>query len=380
MVELLKYFLYFARTTVVEVGILAMALTLVYLCASSWLTSREDRALLDRNGGDGYAHRQAAQALRAALGRGVIAAIFAFLAATSMFAEPRIPPSFSSVAGLILMTVVLIILSALQIAERRDRALNIADIMALRRARESNAAGIIALDRFSTILQFNAAAERIFGYAPDEVLGRSMLDLIPARFRDAHLRGIARAYASEEPSARIGPVLDLPGVRKDGTEVSLRIVLHETRGIGGKVFVAIFTEERAGADAGPRDVGELRHDAQMAAIERGTEASKAAQREANDVNRKIAEVTEVAARKATELQNLVLDRIDKGDVRKGERDAREAARDGREEERDARVASHPTPTESMDELIHNTELTEGAKVAAEEAARQHRAEKGEPSL
>jgi len=63
---------------------------------------------------------------------------------------------------------------------------------------------ILSIDANRRITLFNAAAERLFGYSRDEMLGHSIDILIPARFRAAHghsrrpTRSLTR-QATEEP-------------------------------------------------------------------------------------------------------------------------------------------------------------------------------------
>ena len=57
----------------------------------------------------------------------------------------------------------------------------------------------VAIDAEGRITGFNAAAERTFGHAREEVLGRPLVEvLIPERLREAHLRGLARHRATGE--------------------------------------------------------------------------------------------------------------------------------------------------------------------------------------
>jgi len=301
-----EYLLYYATATIPEMGVVLFGAITLFLCADSFRVARQDRAILRRNGGDTFAFREAASQLRSSFGRGIIAAIFLFLGLIFLRVPARIPPTTAPLIAFALLTVVIVILLVLQVLDRRDRRENIRDLLALRRAREANAAGIIAIDQHSVILQFNAAAERIFGYAADEIIGTSMTALMPERFRDDHLRGMARAYASNEPGPRMNQVLDLPGLRKDGTEAPLHITLTETKGVTGKVFVAIFTEEIPGTDKLAKNADELRHDTQMTELLHNTEVTTEARdgaleafHSANSANVKIAETNKVAGEAAT---------------------------------------------------------------------------------
>src|SRR5207249_1544449 len=67
------------------------------------------------------------------------------------------------------------------------------------------------------------AAERMFGYEREEVIGQDMASLIiPPRLRDRHRRGLERFSATGE-----GPILgrriELPGMRADGTEFAAEL-------------------------------------------------------------------------------------------------------------------------------------------------------------
>src|SRR6185503_1004093 len=56
---------------------------------------------------------------------------------------------------------------------------------------------IVSIDQDGHILDFNPAAEKMFGYAREEALGKEMAELIiPLRLRQAHRNGLARAIAS----------------------------------------------------------------------------------------------------------------------------------------------------------------------------------------
>lgn len=95
---------------------------------------------------------------------------------------------------------------------------------------------VITIDHRGRILEFNPAAERIFGYGHAEALGKEMAELIiPATLRDAHRRGLARYLATGE-----GPLLsrrvELPAVRQDGSEFPAEIVITRVDTSGAPVF------------------------------------------------------------------------------------------------------------------------------------------------
>jgi PAS domain S-box-containing protein len=61
---------------------------------------------------------------------------------------------------------------------------------------EQVADAVIFADRDGLIQLWNAGAEAVFGYAPDEVLGRRLDVLIPERLRSAHWTAFDKAIAT----------------------------------------------------------------------------------------------------------------------------------------------------------------------------------------
>src|SRR5262245_11167840 len=101
----------------------------------------------------------------------------------------------------------------------------------LRRAEEKYRAvaetandAIISADSRGNILYFNLAAERIFGYRSDEVIGKPLSVLIPERMRESHLEAFQRHVGTGE-SRILGRTVELPGRRKDGTEIPMELSL-----------------------------------------------------------------------------------------------------------------------------------------------------------
>lgn len=79
---------------------------------------------------------------------------------------------------------------------------------------------MIAADRDGTILLWNPAAERIFGFAAEEMLGRSLDPIIPERFRDRHWKGYQQVIRTGR--TRYGSeTLRVPALHKDGRSLSI---------------------------------------------------------------------------------------------------------------------------------------------------------------
>jgi len=82
---------------------------------------------------------------------------------------------------------------------------------------------IISLDHQGRILEFNPAAQRMFGYSRDQAVGQEMAALIvPPSLRESHRRGLAQYLATGK-----GPVLgrrvELSALRADGEEFPVEL-------------------------------------------------------------------------------------------------------------------------------------------------------------
>lgn len=83
---------------------------------------------------------------------------------------------------------------------------------------------MVVVDSRGLIVLANTQAERLFGFAREELLGQSIEILVPERFRGAH--AVHRAGYSSHPSVRpMGAGLELQGRRKDGAEFPVEISL-----------------------------------------------------------------------------------------------------------------------------------------------------------
>ena len=97
---------------------------------------------------------------------------------------------------------------------------------------------IVTMDHDGRVLEVNRAAERTFGYAAAEMVGRDLADLIiPPHLRDAHRRGLAR-YLRTGISMLGGHPLELEGMRYDGSEFPIEVVVTRADLPGPMLFPA----------------------------------------------------------------------------------------------------------------------------------------------
>jgi len=112
---------------------------------------------------------------------------------------------------------------------------------------QSASDAIVLADRRGHILFCNRAAQGLFLYREDEMLGRPLTMLMPERYREAHQRGLDRLAAGGE--ARLfGRTLELHGLKKDGTEVPIELSLGTWQAGEGTCYCGIL-----------RDITERKH-------------------------------------------------------------------------------------------------------------------------
>jgi PAS domain S-box-containing protein len=101
---------------------------------------------------------------------------------------------------------------------------------------------IITMSADGTVLEFNPAAERTFGFSRAEVVGQKLVDfIIPHRFREAHMSGLARYTATGEAHV-LGQRLELPALRKDGTEFQSELTITRSDVGGQQTFTGVLRD------------------------------------------------------------------------------------------------------------------------------------------
>jgi diguanylate cyclase (GGDEF)-like protein/PAS domain S-box-containing protein len=116
---------------------------------------------------------------------------------------------------------------------------------------------MVIIDWHGHIKLVNAQAEKLFGWSHDEIVGRTISDLIPERFRErhrVHLKGYMR-----DPSPRLmGAGLDLLALRNDGTEFPVEISLGQLQTDQGLLISSAIRDisERKRSEAALREAEE----------------------------------------------------------------------------------------------------------------------------
>jgi len=101
---------------------------------------------------------------------------------------------------------------------------------------------VIAMDSQGAIAAWNRTAEKVFGWTRAEVLGRQLAAIIiPEHLRAAHYAGLQRYH-----STRTGPVIntriEVPAIRRDGSEFPVELTIIPLELEGGEIFYAFLRD------------------------------------------------------------------------------------------------------------------------------------------
>jgi two-component system, chemotaxis family, CheB/CheR fusion protein len=97
---------------------------------------------------------------------------------------------------------------------------------------------IISMDATGHIIEFNPAAERVFGYTRAEAVGRELAGLIiPEPLRDQHRAGLRRFLETGEGQV-LGKRMQVNALRADGSEILVELAITVMRVDDEPIFTA----------------------------------------------------------------------------------------------------------------------------------------------
>jgi len=110
---------------------------------------------------------------------------------------------------------------------------------------------IVTMDEQGRIVDFNPAAERMFGYEREDVAGEPLADvLVPPELRTRHLAGLARFLESGR-STVLGKHLEMEALRADGERLPIELTITHVPMPGATLFTGFIrdvTERRQAED------------------------------------------------------------------------------------------------------------------------------------
>lgn len=102
--------------------------------------------------------------------------------------------------------------------------------------------GIISVDENHNIKLFNEAAQSMFGYNEQEIIGKPLTQLLPEKFREKHhgyVEGFKKSQVDSRPMQTRTPV---QGLRKDGSEFTIEVTISKIRISDRVEFTAVIRD------------------------------------------------------------------------------------------------------------------------------------------
>ena len=106
---------------------------------------------------------------------------------------------------------------------------------------EAAVEAVISIDERGIVLALNPAAEKIFGFSREEVIGRNVNILMPAPFHEEH-DGYIRRYLDTGEKKIIGIGREVEGRRKDGAAFPIQLAVSEVKIEGRRLFTGFIQD------------------------------------------------------------------------------------------------------------------------------------------
>ncbi|HKG22126.1 MAG TPA: PAS domain S-box protein [Blastocatellia bacterium] len=132
---------------------------------------------------------------------------------------------------------------------------------------------IISIDGRHRIVLFNAAAEKMFGYAATDAIGQPIDRFIPERFRNAHSEHVNKFGRANITKRSMGSLGAIFGLRRNGEEFPIEASISHAESNGLKLYTVIIRDitERKRTEGRLREQAALLDKAQDAILVRDLE-------------------------------------------------------------------------------------------------------------
>lgn len=95
--------------------------------------------------------------------------------------------------------------------------------------------GVISIDSAMRVILWNPAAERIFGYTKEEMLGQSLMKIVPEKYREAKEKGFFE-FTKKGTGPAIDKILEVEAIRKDMIEIPIELSVSSRK--AGETYIA----------------------------------------------------------------------------------------------------------------------------------------------
>jgi two-component system sensor kinase FixL len=101
--------------------------------------------------------------------------------------------------------------------------------------------GVITIDRRGMVLSYNQAAQKLFGYNAEDVVGQNVSMLMPSPHREQH-DGYVERYVETREAKIIGIGRETEGLRKDQSTFPISLAVSEVKQPGASLFVGLIRD------------------------------------------------------------------------------------------------------------------------------------------
>ena len=105
---------------------------------------------------------------------------------------------------------------------------------------ETASDAIITINQKGHVVLWNMGAEKVFGYTPGEIMGRDISSLIPAEYSQHHRDAIG--HVTESGLRHCGRILEVTGLRKDGSEIPIEFTATKWQTKEGVFFTSVIRD------------------------------------------------------------------------------------------------------------------------------------------
>ncbi|KQZ96279.1 PAS domain-containing sensor histidine kinase [Mesorhizobium sp. Root157] len=158
----------------------------------------------------------------------------------------------------------------------------------------------VVIEKDGTIISFNAAAVRQFGYAVEEIVGRNVRVLMPEPYRREH-DGYINRYLETGEKRIIGIDRVVVGCRKDGSTFPMKLAVGEMK-TGGKTFFTGFIRDLTEREESAAHLAEIQ--GELARMARLNELGEMASTLAHELNQPLSAIANYVQGCSRLLRNM----------------------------------------------------------------------------
>ncbi|HEY9058858.1 MAG TPA: PAS domain S-box protein [Aurantimonas sp.] len=228
-----------------------------------------------------------------------LAGLFFFGGAPANDAGDASPVAIFGVLGVIVAALGAALRHALGKIAATQQALDARE-MHLRSILDTVLDATVVIDKEGTIVSFNAAATRQFGYSEDEIVGENVRVLMPEPYRGAH-DGYLQRYLETGEKRIIGVDRVVVGQRKDGSTFPMKLAVGEMR-MGGAIFFTGFIRDLTEREESAARLQEIQ--GELARLGRLSDLGEMASTLAHELNQPLSAISNYAQGCARLLRDM----------------------------------------------------------------------------